>query len=637
MKKQTEQLLIATILAAGFILRILSSYFHSYSSDELSAITRLNYDNFSDILEYGVKLGDMHPAGVQIFMKLWASIFGTSEIAMRLPFVICGTISIFVIYKLGKHFSTNVALFASALWAFLLFPIIQSELARPYSPGLLFTLLTGHFLLKFILNDLTNQEKWRNSIVLAIFISAAMYTHYFAFVMVGFMACSALFFIEKSTRLPLVLSGIASVLLFLPHLSITMYQTSIEGGLQWLSPPNNIWLFKFLFHGFNSSWLLLVSLISITILAVTVRSYLKETAISKLNFILMIWFFGIYIVGAILSHYLTPVLKFPVMLFAFPFCILLISRLIEPLFSIGKSVFPIIFMTIALLSTTIEQKLFSNGVHYEVFKEISEHIRTWENKIGKNNLTIAMNISNPNYLNFYALQTGEEHIIDIDIINYGDAAILDSLLQNCRTSYFAIGYSARHTPIQFLNQCLSYFPFISDQHQYNNSAIFLLSKNIKDQNIRFKKLQTILFSDSGAEWEFESEKYDPIEQVYFADGTNSYRPQYIFPASNESATNQHFLRVEIDANITSENEVTIVAIPQKSGNETVLDNYENPIWIGKNVEQGLLKNGKESFAFSLPPNMPADGHVNIYVWNRNAKPFFIKNIEISEIKNIWNN
>src|SRR5688572_14949900 len=86
------------ILLIGFALRFSVSITHSYTNDELSAINRLRYDSFSELIDKGVKSGDMHPAGVQVFEKIWASLFGTSELALRLPFVLCGVASIAVIF-----------------------------------------------------------------------------------------------------------------------------------------------------------------------------------------------------------------------------------------------------------------------------------------------------------------------------------------------------------------------------------------------------------------------------------------------------------------------------------------------------------------------------------------------------------
>ena len=50
---------------------------------------------------------------------------------------------------------------------------------------------------------------------------------------------------------PYFLAALLGVVLFLPHLNITLYHLSV-GGLQWLSPPDNDWLFQFLFFAFKN-------------------------------------------------------------------------------------------------------------------------------------------------------------------------------------------------------------------------------------------------------------------------------------------------------------------------------------------------------------------------------------------------
>ena len=270
-EKRTENLLISIILVVGFILRFFSAVFHSYSSDELSAITRLNHDNFSDLITHGVKLGDMHPAGVQVFMKIWASFFGTSEIIMRLPFILLGTASIWLIYKIGKYYSTETALFSASLWSVLLFPIIQSELARPYSPGLFFVLLSTLLILKMLFFEHSRRQLWITSFGLSLSLAGCMYAHYFAFLTVGFIAISALFLIKKKVILPYLAAGIIALILFIPHLSITLYQVGIDGGIQWLAPPQKTWIFSFLYFAFNSSWLVIIALLSTIIMALIIN------------------------------------------------------------------------------------------------------------------------------------------------------------------------------------------------------------------------------------------------------------------------------------------------------------------------------------------------------------------------------
>ena len=95
------------------------------------------------------------------------------------------------------------------------------------------------------------------SIGLGFSFAAAMYTHYFAFLFVGFMGVMGLILVKRHTILPYLISGILAVLLFLPHLEVTLYHTSLEGGLLWLPPPTSGWLFDFLFFAFNSSWFII--------------------------------------------------------------------------------------------------------------------------------------------------------------------------------------------------------------------------------------------------------------------------------------------------------------------------------------------------------------------------------------------
>lgn len=631
MEKKFKNFALLIILVVGFLLRFSASIFHSYSSDELSAIVRLQFSSFEDIIELGVKTGDMHPAGVQLFMTGWAFLFGTSELAMRLPFVILGTLSIYLIFLIGKRYSIKIGLFSAALWSVLLFPTIQSELARPYSPGLAFVLLTALFILKFIFNKQSKKQQWLTAIWLSLSIASCMYTHYFAFLLAVFMSLTALFWIKRDKLLPYLSAGIIAAILFLPHLNITLYQTSIDGGLQWLAPPNKFWLFGFIFHAFNASWLIMSSFL---IAIIASYFYHKKNTVDRLFIIMTVWFFGVYIFAHILSHAFTPILKFPVMLFAFPFFIILLSKVLNPLFN--QTIIPISLIIVALFSTTIEKQLWGNR-HHEVFKELVENIRTWEKTVGKENITNIMNVSSPDYLNYYAKQTGNPLIFSKNIIDYGDADTLEKILTNIETEYLVFGFSGRHTPVQFLNQSLDHFPYVKAYFNYTNSAVFLLSKHQSAVKVPFKIQQKIDFLNNQSFWEFESEKLDTKNNYYAADSANQYLPLYKLKLNDALINNHSFVKVSVEADVSASNEITIVAIPENQMGEPVLDNYGHPIWMGLNIEP-LLNHGKPgSFAFSIPENTPIDGHIKIYIWNRNKQPFTIRQLNVETIENIWNN
>ena len=279
------------------------------------------------------------------------------------------------------------------------------------------------------------------------------------------------------------------------------------------------------------------------------------------------WFLGVYATGYLISHFFTPVLKFPVMVFAFPFFIIVLTNVMHPVFRYIKGALPIAIIAITLLSTIFEKKLFQ-PIHFEVFKELSTHIRHWEKQFGETNMLRIMNMSDPDYLNYYARQTGPPHQLDLSIINYGDAKTLDTILSASTKPYLVLGYSGRHTPIQFLNQSLKYFPNIVKIYQYNNSAITLLSRSEPTSHSAFKMIRHTPLSKVNSGWDFDTSKLVPSTQQYLADSTHIYRPQLILPIDKLLKNNHHFVRISLSADVKSNNEITLVAVPETKDGET---------------------------------------------------------------------
>ncbi|MBI9039542.1 MAG: glycosyltransferase family 39 protein [Bacteroidales bacterium] len=71
---------------------------------------------------------------------------GFLKAVVRLPFILSGIVSMYLVYLIGKKwFNKNTGLLSALSMAFLQFPLIYSQLARLYSPGLLFSLATVWF------------------------------------------------------------------------------------------------------------------------------------------------------------------------------------------------------------------------------------------------------------------------------------------------------------------------------------------------------------------------------------------------------------------------------------------------------------------------------------------------------------
>ena len=91
-KLNPEKIALGLIIFVAAILRFYNLGDMSLSNDELSALSRLRYSSFAEMISKGVYI-DFHPAGLQIFLFYWVKIFGDGVFMLRLPFVFCSLVS----------------------------------------------------------------------------------------------------------------------------------------------------------------------------------------------------------------------------------------------------------------------------------------------------------------------------------------------------------------------------------------------------------------------------------------------------------------------------------------------------------------------------------------------------------------
>src|SRR5687767_8667960 len=138
--------MIYLILLFSGLLRLISINQSLWLDEATSALVAQM--SFSDIF---IKFlpGDFHPPLYYLVLKIWAGIFGYSEISLRLPSVIFGICTVYVIYLLGKEmFNKKVGLIASLLLATSGLNIYYSQEARMYSLATLLVSLLVYFFIK---------------------------------------------------------------------------------------------------------------------------------------------------------------------------------------------------------------------------------------------------------------------------------------------------------------------------------------------------------------------------------------------------------------------------------------------------------------------------------------------------------
>ncbi len=357
---KTEYTLLIIVIIVGAVLRFWNFHNIPFMHDELSALSRLEFDGIIEVIRNGVMLGDTHPAGVQVFLHYWTSVVGTSEIMVKLPFIISGIISIWVSYLIGKlWFDSTTGLFTAVFVASTQFFVLYSQIARPYVSGLLITLLMVYFWSLYFFKEKRNLYL----ILYVVFSALAAYNHHFSLLFAAIVGITGLTIIKKENLLAYLIAGVSIFVLYIPHLHIFFSQLSQGGIGGWLSKPKPTFIIEFLHWIFQYSYW---SWIATTAVVLYLIVFLKGKLINfsngyKKRWILITWFLLPIVIGYIYSVLRNPVIQYSMLIFSTPYLIVL-------LFSFHKKVKSgLIAILVFILMATNIVVLVVERDHYNIF------------------------------------------------------------------------------------------------------------------------------------------------------------------------------------------------------------------------------------------------------------------------------
>lgn len=136
--------MIILILLAGLILRLVSLD-QSLWLDEATSVLVARNLSFSQIVG-AFSPGDFHPPFYYLFLKIWITIFGSNEIAVRTLSVLFGTATVYLVYLIGQRlFSKSMGLVAALLLATAPLHIYYSQETRMYVLATFLTCLAAFF------------------------------------------------------------------------------------------------------------------------------------------------------------------------------------------------------------------------------------------------------------------------------------------------------------------------------------------------------------------------------------------------------------------------------------------------------------------------------------------------------------
>ena len=628
-----EQVLLLLCFIVGIALRVGNPMELSFINDELSTWSKVSYDSVAAVIE-NIKQVDSHPVGMYVFVYYWTLIFGSSEWAIKLPFLLMSIASLFFIYRLGSlWFSRTVGLLVLAYFSTLQFPIWWSHIARQYQSGLFCTLVMTYCWTQLLLEKRTEKRYWFGFVLMG---AASMYNHYFSLVFAGILGLWGFAWMRKEILLKYIAAGVSMLLLFLPHVSITRYQLLNADGHLWYNIPTPSFFsnhLKYIFH--YSYWCLgFAVLLLIGSTMIYGRETFKENKKARWGSLFL--FATPILFGYFYSVYKSPILRESHLLFSLPYLLFFwCSFFPKDLSSRVKAVLVLLILLINSLTLIITRK------HYETV-----HTHPYEHFIQKTKAFLALHDNkevsivlgeNPEYLQYYkdAYETDFKHVESfkpaISFLEFRE------ILENSVTSYLIVG----SIPEAHLQMARDYYPYLYEKSYGINYEYYILSKEKEFGEHAWEfdykvNMDFVNLTKKGWSIKASNIKQDTATKNYYYYQAEEWGPRFEMNLDQMTPRKNEFLDVGIDIRVEDS------LLVQASGTFVLeLRNEQDSLLLWKGVKaaaQTTLKTGWQRLYLSLRfAHEPIYDNVKklkikAFYWNREKQATHLDRFSISTRK-----
>lgn len=214
--------MIYAVLILGLLVRLVSINQSLWLDETINVLAARDYGFWDFVTRYPV--ADFHPPLYFAILWVWERLFGISEIAVRVPSVIFGVLTVFLTYLIGKKlFSKKVGLLASLFLSVAPLHVYFSQEARMYSLAAFAAALTSFFLVKLI-----KGERW-GGVGYVLSVGLLLYSDYLAYLLLPVHLVWVILFQRKMLKSYLfsLVVGAAFILPWLP-----IFDSQLSGGLR---------------------------------------------------------------------------------------------------------------------------------------------------------------------------------------------------------------------------------------------------------------------------------------------------------------------------------------------------------------------------------------------------------------------
>jgi hypothetical protein len=614
-KYSWEQALFVLIATIGILLFSYNILEVPLSIDELNAIERSNFNSLSDVFKYSIPT-DSHPPLLQIFLFYWLKIVGHTIFLIKLPFLMMGIASIFILYKLAKEwFNQNVALLTTSFFVSIQFTIMYAQIARPYIAGLFLSLLLAYHWTKLIQGN----SKFKNYFWYVFFGLLLAHTHYFGTLQTAIIGILGLFYISKNKFKPYFIANSVLLLLFIPYLPFLQLQMNIE-GMTYIATPDIPYLFNYIFYIFQYSYvavLLVLGIIAFSIFAIKKIHYTKFSLFSFILFVIPITIGYIYSVSS------RPVMPYRALIYSFPFLLLLIFSFSSAL----KKKFVLLFCVL-ILSVNI-YTLLQKRNHYPIFHKgiVNAAVNQTKSILKKgNDPFIIMNTPEFN-LKFYQ----KELDTDFTYWNIYDTEITPIAFRKKIQNISKQSIVAFNLSDNYISIIREYFP---QQEMVDYGFTYSYYSFTKDNKTEPETLFYTKIQDFENEEQSKKLLVEPNNNTFYHfNQDEEWGPSLSIPIGGIVPNN--FTIIESSISLRSDHPemkgllVFEINDPKK---QLVWRSSETSKWIDNSGQWQTLYYSIQLNEILKPYQLTKDAVLKVYFWNQNKTPVSIDNISIKAFK-----
>lgn len=621
-----EHKLFSGIFILAVVIRFLPAFSYQFSYDELCGLRNTIYPNWQQMIDFGVKL-DTHPILVQVIINVTVKIFGYNAFWVKLPFLLFSLAAIIYAYLFSyKWFGKAPALITAVIFSYSYIFLFYAPLARMYSGGLFFSTALMYYLFELCFSE---TKKMAHYAYFVIFLLLCALNNHLSALFAFTAAFAGLFFQSKKTITYYFWACLTAVVLYLPHISITMWQFA-QGGIGhrqdgWLAVPDKWVLFSFLktLLGTGYVWMLFALLLLISFIN-------KESGNNnKARMLLLLLFLVNYGIIHAYSVFKAPVFQNSVMLFSAP-CFVWVLTSYYNFSNLLKGPVVVIVTIGTLFQSLYVKDFFNNAVLNQNEFQSKQYVKL-ENQYGKKNVeafymgsqryfVIESELKHKRKFNYYV---GEE---------FADLSAFVKRMKESNAQYVLLG-EPENIQVEVVKD---YFPYLVEGKQTLNVNYYLFSRVKTETPAVLERIagKSTISIPNGFEYQFNPDKFVKTSGgfIYEVDSTN----EYCFSAKCDMKK----------LNLREGNVILAKIITDEADNiddvglHFSVSNARDSILFFCGTNLGAFDAGSDNLhkgyaqifiGSELKYWLNSSAQLNCFVWNRGKRKFKITDFEISII------